>query len=173
MWSGWSKPYNSTSILRTWALDSALISPSCISVGSPGARWITRNETKVMPIRSGTASTSRLSAYQSMGGYSTRRRRVSFGRVALHLLGHVPLPHVEPDAVRRLHDTLHATGHRRQRVGEIEEDDRQVLGQDFLHSIVILLPLVLVTGGAPLLEQVVHLRVLVGHGVEVVRPHLG
>jgi hypothetical protein len=35
------------------------------SVGSPGARWMTRNETKVMPIRSGTAKTSRRSAYPS------------------------------------------------------------------------------------------------------------
>ena len=34
----------------------------CSSVGSPGARWITMNEMKVMPIRSGSARTSRRSA---------------------------------------------------------------------------------------------------------------
>jgi hypothetical protein len=31
-------------------------------VGSPGARWITRNEMNVMPMSSGTAKSSRRSA---------------------------------------------------------------------------------------------------------------
>jgi hypothetical protein len=37
------------------------MSPVCRSTGSPGARWITKNEMNVIPMSSGIARTSRRS----------------------------------------------------------------------------------------------------------------
>jgi hypothetical protein len=50
--------------LRNCSIDWSWIGSSepMSSVGSPGARWMTRNEMKVMPISSGIAKSSRRSA---------------------------------------------------------------------------------------------------------------
>ena len=65
--SGLSSPYSSRSCSLTSrpSASRVLRRRSGSRAGSPGARWITMKETKVMPIRSGTASRSRRSANEA------------------------------------------------------------------------------------------------------------
>src|SRR5207342_2902540 len=75
------------------------------------------------------------------------------GGVPLDLLRHIPLNEIVEDPGRGGMNALNARGHHRQRIPEIEEDDRLVLGEDLLESVVVLDALLLVAGGASLLEQ--------------------
>src|SRR2546425_542801 len=101
-WRGLSSPYIWRSRSRTSRSDWTGVSPVPRSVGSPGARWITKNEMSVIPMRRGTARTSRRSAYPSMARYSSASgtRLHLPRRVALQLLWDVPLVEIVPDAVR-------------------------------------------------------------------------
>src|SRR3989338_3495614 len=99
----------------------------------------------------------RIAWSRSMGGPS-RPPMVSVRGVPLELLGHEPLREVVPDAGRRRHDPLDARGHDRERVAEVEEDDRLAPGEPLREPAVVLRALLLVAGAAPLLEQPVHLR---------------
>src|SRR5712691_13541892 len=119
-----------------------LRSPVCISTGSPGARWITKNDTKVMPSRSGSASSRRRRAYTSMerlfyvsagagrpharrfgsaGGPPRLTLRPSAGSVALKMLGHEPVGEVPLDAGRSGIDAEDAVGDDRQGIAPVEE----------------------------------------------------
>src|SRR5262245_59195440 len=119
---------------RTSLSDRVGSSGPVISVGSPGARWITKNEMSVMPSRRGIARMSRRSAYGSMARYSSVSRRSLHlsRRVALQGPGNVPLVEVVEDAVRRRHDPADPRRDHRQGVPEVQEDDRLVLAQDLL-----------------------------------------
>src|SRR3989449_3760408 len=169
--NGLSRSYISRRSCRACASDWTERSPVWISAGSPGARWITRKETKVMPSRSGMARRSRRSAYPSMARYCIAARNVT-RRVALELLRDVPLVEVVADPVRRRDDPAPARGDDRERVAEEQEDDRLVLGEDLLEPGVGFLPLLLVAGHASLLEQRVHLGVRVRDVIELVRARL-
>src|SRR5437016_5776549 len=89
--------------------------------------------------------------------------------VALEVLRDVPLVEVVEDPVGRGDDPAHARRDDRQRVAEVEEDDRLVLREDLLEPGVGLLPLLLATRLASLLEQRVHLGVRVRDVIELVR----
>src|SRR3990170_4705497 len=142
-WSGLSRSYSSIKSFWISLSDWMLRSPVWISPGVPGARWITRNEMKVMPMRMGMASRSRRSAYRNMARAILSQSATSPRRVALEVLRHVPLVEVVPDAVRPRDDPPHARRDHRQRVPEVEEDDRLVLGEDLLEPVVVRLPLLL------------------------------
>ncbi len=65
-WIGWSSPYTSRSFSTTSLGSWRPISSSPPGMGSPGARWITTKEMKVMPTSSGRASRSRRRANRSI-----------------------------------------------------------------------------------------------------------
>src|SRR5947208_15881631 len=169
--SGLSRSYSSRRSCRACASDWTERSPVWISAGSPGARWITRKEMKVIPSRSGMARKRRRSAYPSMARYCILAA-TSPRRVALEVLRDVPLVEVVEDPVRRRDGPAHARGDDRERVAEVKEDDRLVLGEDLLEPGVGFLPLLLVAGRASLLEQRVHLGVRVRDLIELVRARL-
>src|SRR5262249_5092273 len=154
---GLSSPYAWMSRSRTSRSADVVASGLLMSTGSPGARCIRTNETSVMPSRSGSARMSRRSAYGNMARYSSVSGRYLHlpRRIALQGLGDVPLVEVVANAVRRRHDATNPRRDHRQGVPEKQEDDGLVLGQNLLKSIVVLLPLRLDAGGAPLFEHIV------------------
>src|SRR5437763_3919468 len=151
-----------------------LRSPLCSSDGSPGARWITTNDTNVMPSRSGRASSRRRRAYASMERlfYVRPPPRRSAGGVALKVLGYEPVGEVPLDPGRAGVDAEDPVGDDRQRIAPVEEDDRLVVGQHLVQTMIEAHALRLVAGRAAGLEQRVDLGIGVRDVVEVVGPHL-
>src|SRR5262245_14062964 len=171
---GLSSPYAWMSRSRTSRSAAVVASGLLMSTGSPGARCIRKNEMSGMPSRSGSARTSRRNAYGNMARYSSVSGRYLHlpRRITLQGLGNVPLVEVVADAVRRRHDAPNPRRDHRQGVSEEQEDDRLVLRQNFLKPVVVLLPLRLDAGNAPLLQHLVGLRVRVADAVQVVRAGL-
>src|SRR4029453_3637660 len=171
---GLSSPYAWMSRSRTSRSAVVVASGLLRSVGSPGARCIKKNEMRVMPTRRGSARMRRRSAYGNMARYSSVSGRYLHlpRRVAVQGPGDVPLVEVVANAVRRRHDPADPRRDHRQGVPEVQEDDRLVLGQNLLKSVVVLLPLRLDAGGAPLFQHLVRLGVRVADAVQVVRARL-
>src|SRR5499426_3858010 len=171
---GLSSPYAWMSRSRTSRSAVVVASGLLMSTGSPGARCIRTNEMSVIPSRSGSARMSRRIAYGNMARYSSVSGRYLHlpRRIALQGPGDVPLVEVVANAVRRRDNATNPRRDHRQGVPEEEEDDRLVLGQNLLKPVVVLLPLRLDAGDAPLFQHLVRFGVRVPDAIQVVRARL-
>src|SRR5438093_11873148 len=108
-----------------------------------------------------------------MARYSIAAASDLAGRIAVQIQRDEPLVEVVVDADRRRHDATHPGRHDREAVAEVEEDDRLVLGEHFLQSIVVLLAVGLDARAPPLFEELVGLGIRVADAVELVGGGLG
>src|SRR3990172_6201562 len=159
-WIGWARPQYSPNPSPPSAVTLGFRSVA-ISTGPPGAAWMTRKEMRLIPIRSGTVSSTRWAIYRSI------RPLLLEGGVPLLGLGNVPLDEVVGDPRRRRLDPADPMVHDRKRVRVIEEDVGLILRQDLLDAEIGLLPPLGVEGAPPLLEEPVHIRVLEPHEIEL------